>query len=319
MNHKASSAVIGLFVLGAVAVILASIVFFSGGDFLKEKDRFVLYFDRTVQGLEIGAPVKLRGVKLGEVTAIQTHVLVKEKSVVTAVYIETYPGDIHYDLARGNEGIFDELLERRGMRAQLRIQSLLTGLLYIEVDFKPGDPDLKLYGLDPDTEEIPTAHSEIEELSDILNEIDFDAIASSFGRIADNLDRFVSDEEFLALAGNLNATMASIRTLADDADVAVNADLRPAVNEIKKLVAGINQDYPQLAADFGSSMARLETSLSKLETAMAGAGHLLSDDSPLLYEVNATLVQLKKASRDLAKLAETLERQPEALVRGKQP
>lgn len=319
MSNNTNSTIIGLFVIGAVAIVLASIVFFSGGDILREKERFVLYFDRTVQGLEIGAPVKLRGVKLGEVTSIQTHVVTNQRAVINAVYIETYPGEIRWDNEAEADRMFDEMLERDGMRAQLRIQSMLTGLLYIEVDFKPGAQDQKLYGLDPHTREIPTAPTEIEELSDILNEIDFQEIASSFQRIADNLDKFVSDDNFLALAANINSTLASIKKLADNADQTVIADLHTAIGQINTFMAALNEDYPTLAGELSASLQSLKSSLVQIENALAGAEHLLSDDSPVLYEVNSTLRELKKASRELGALAETLDRHPEAIMRGKQP
>jgi paraquat-inducible protein B len=317
MSNKASTTLIGAFLIGAIGIVITAIVFFGDGRYFQDNENYVMYFDRSVQGLELGAPMKLRGVKVGEVTRIESYVTEKSMSIVNAVYVRVRRNEVNYSGNIKPDELVDTLIVNQGMRAQLRIQSLLTGLLYIEVDFMGADSEMKLWGLDPDTPELPTAITEIEELSQIANRFDFDALSRYFLSIAENLNAILSDPETLSLTANLNDSLQSIAKLADDMDRLLLEDIAAAIEEFKVLAAGINEGYPVVAEDLRQSMASLQTVFSKFESTLGSANHLLSDDSPLIYELSQTLDQLSKAAKKVSSLAETVERQPEALLRGK--
>lgn len=317
MSKKANTTLIGGFLLGAVGIVALAIFFLSGGLLFSDQDEFVMFFDRTVQGLELGAPMKLRGVKIGEVTRIESYLNQKEMNIINAVYVKVKRNEIKVGDLERSDDLLSTLIYKHGMRAQLRIQSLLTGLLYIEVDFKGQDAEIKYWGLVAGVEELPTATTEIEELSQIANRFDFDALSTSIRNITENLDKLVSAPETQALPENINKSLNSITRLADDLDQVVMHDVKGAIDKINSLAAGLNEDYPALADELQQSMVALRSAFGKLEHTMADANHLLSDDSPLIYEVVQTLDQLGKAAKKVDALAETLEREPESLLKGK--
>ena len=94
MSKKANSKLIGIFVLGALILIIAGILVFGSGKFLEDKDTFVLYFDSSVNGLNVGAPVKFKGVQIGEVTRIGLELHLEDIAFRTPVFIETVKGAI---------------------------------------------------------------------------------------------------------------------------------------------------------------------------------------------------------------------------------
>ncbi len=129
--HKASPVMIGSFVVGAVVLLAIGVVVFGSGQFLKEKLKYVLYFDRSVEGLYAGAPVNFRGVKVGTVTDIVVELDMKNEasSVRTPVFIQLTVGGVrqagrNIDAALDSQQVVHILVER-GLRASLQAQSLV--------------------------------------------------------------------------------------------------------------------------------------------------------------------------------------------------
>ncbi len=317
MSNKANTATIGAFIVGAIAIILAGIMFFGGGRLFRDSENYVMYFDRSIQGLEIGAPMSLRGVKIGEVTDIESHINPDTMSSINAVYVKVRADELKFDSAKSNQEILDLLIVERGLRAQLRIQSMLTGLLYIEVDFMGPDTTLTYWGLDPDTRELPTAKSEIEELSQLANSFDFDALSTNFRNIAENLEALTSDPELKALAGNLNQSLAAITGLVSSVDQVIETDVAAAFNQLDTLARGLNEDYPLVARDLRQGMRSMRSAFADAQGAITSANYLLSDDSPLLYELSEALAKIGAAAEAINALADSVDRQPESLIKGK--
>jgi paraquat-inducible protein B len=317
MSNKASTTLIGAFIVGATGIVIISLLFFTGGDFFRNKTLFVIHFDRSIQGLELGAALKLRGVKIGEVTKIESHFDDQTMTVINSVYVQVLDGKTRYAGKEAPHEMLRKLVTEHGLRAQLKQQSYLTGLLYIEVDFtgKPGD--IKLWNLDPDTFELPTTPTEIEKLTDVANQIDFQKIADAVDSIVTSIDQFLSDPQFHAISGNINNTLARVETLALHTDQIISNEVAATLTEMQRLITGINRDYPDLSAGLQQSLASLERSFVSLEGAIRSTSHIVSDDSPLLFEFKQTLGKISRAADNVSILAESLERQPEALLRGK--
>ena len=317
MSNKANTAVIGAFVIGAIAITLAGIMFIGSGRLFGDSENFVLYFDRSIQGLEVGAPMKLRGVKIGEVTDIESHIYPETMKSINTVYVKVNPDELKFDTTLVVDDLLDQLVERRGLRAQLRIQSLLTGLLYIEVDFMGPDSPLQYWRLDPSVRELPTARSEIEELSQLANRFDFDALAKNFRDITENLATLTADPELKALAGNVNESLTTITRLATSIDGVFDNEISSAFSELERLARGLNRDYPPVARDLSEGMRSLRSAFANAEGAINNANHLLSDDSPLLFELRDALTKIAAAAEAVDVLADTVEREPESLIKGK--
>lgn len=317
MSRQANTTMIGAFVLGAIAIVVMGLAFFSDGLLFSDREEYVMFFDRSVQGLEVGAPMKLRGVSIGEVTRIESYLTQDDLNIVNAVYVSVKGNELRSDGDYDPDELLDNLIVKHGMRAQLRIQSLLTGLLYIEVDFKGPEAEMKLWGLVAGVKELPTATTEIEELSQLANNFDFDALSTSMRSITENLDALIADPETQALPKNMNKSLDAVTHLANDMNQVLTRDVKVAVAQINELATNLNADYPAVADDLRQSMASLQAAFGKLEQTMADANHLLSDDSPVVYEVVQTLEQLGTAAKKISTLAATLEREPESLLKGK--
>src|SRR4030042_3764548 len=138
MSKQANKTMIGAFVVGATALVVAGVLVFGSAKFLKERHPFVMYFDGSVQGLDVGASVVFRGVKVGTVTDIELRTDPVNLTIQIPVFIE-----IEMDRLKRTgtlplkrtpaEGM--KLLVERGLRAQLELQSLVTGKLLVNLDF----------------------------------------------------------------------------------------------------------------------------------------------------------------------------------------
>ena len=169
MGSKANPTVIGAFVVGAVVLIIAVILLFSGGQFFVKKNLYVMYFDGSVTGLSVGAPVRFRGVQLGEVIEVVALHDPKDNNILIEVVVEITPGHITSVATRTGVAAamspqaMINIMVKRGLRASLASQSMLTGLLYIALDFHPGTP-VKLMGLNKQYVEVPTVPSSMEQM-----------------------------------------------------------------------------------------------------------------------------------------------------------
>ncbi len=174
MAKQANRKLIGGFVVIAVGVMAASVVIFGSGDFFKEKREYVLYFEGSVKGLSAGSPVLFRGVQVGDVKKIVIRSDLKEDKAYIPVFIEIYPDN--FQIMAGGVKTKDwknrlpELI-KRGLRAQLVSESLITGQLAIEIDMHPDTP-VVLKNLDKDYPEIPTMPSTMARLADALEKVD---------------------------------------------------------------------------------------------------------------------------------------------------
>src|SRR5262245_12043502 len=158
MSVRANPAVIGAFVVGAIVLLLVALLVWGGTGLFRTKLDYVVFFDAAVTGLNKGAPVLGRGVKLGEVTDIQirwgTH-------GVVAVYLTLEPEALKGLAKDGPRQAIERSVQEDGLRAQLRMQSFVTGVLYVALDTKPGTPIVRR-GLDPRVPELPTIPTDIE-------------------------------------------------------------------------------------------------------------------------------------------------------------
>ena len=155
MSRQANKSLIGAFVLGAVALIIASIVIFGSRTMFAETYRNVLFFEGSVKGLKVGAPVVFRGVEIGQVTAIVLQVDPTNLTGRVPVYIEIYQQSIvPLEGAPRYDEEFLQALIQRGLRAQLQPQSILTGQLMVNLDFHPNSP-IRLVGFEHRFPEIP--------------------------------------------------------------------------------------------------------------------------------------------------------------------
>ena len=317
MSQQRSFA-IGAFIVGAIFVVFITLLFLSGGKIFSDKERVIMYFVGSVQGLQIGAPIKLKGVVLGEITDIQINFQSDDKSVLTAVTADLALERINRKGLNVTREFFEEAVTQ-GLRAQLNFQSFLTGLLYVELDFFPDVPAQR-YGFQNKHMELPTVPTAFEEISKNLQEINIKGLV-------ENLDKLTLQFSQLVEGGDIQQTLGSFKTAADSMAKASNSltddisalsqNLTNTSNELNQLLTTFNQHAPDIANNVNMNLLQLQQSLQQFNKTAQSLDSTFSEDSPLVYQLNRTLKDVSRSATALRNLSDTLEQQPEALLRGK--
>lgn len=318
MSEQHHSVAIGAFVFGALLIAVTTVIFMLGTGIGGERSKAVMVFEGSVKGLNVGAPVALRGVQIGQVTDIELILDADTVELIMLVEAEIRDENVRR-VGVNTESLTEELISR-GLRAQLNTQSLLTGLLYVQLDFHP-DSAINLAEIDSPYLQIPTIPTELERLQRKLDSIDLAKMAGDLEDIAAGLNKFVSNPKFQALPEQLQDTLASVTTLSERLGEQV-ASSGPRLDRLLdgagETVGTANEELPRLAELVNRNMALLESAIAAFEDGMREMESLVDQDSTTVYELNRALRELSSAGRALQQLGRTLEEHPEALLRGKQ-
>ncbi|MEH6582794.1 MAG: MlaD family protein [Halioglobus sp.] len=318
MGNKTNTAAIGAFIVGALIIAVAAILFISGTGWGQDKSKVIMVFDGSVKGLSVGAPVALRGVTIGQVTDIDLIFDTDTIDVIMFVEAEIL-GDHIQQRGNDNDGDFTEEMIARGLRAQLNSQSLLTGLLYVQLDFHPNSA-LILAETDSPHTQIPTIPTELQKLSREFESINVSELADNLQSIATGMNAFVSNTAFQQLPHDLQQAVTTIETLSAEITAQI-ASSGPKIDEFldsaSVTVRTANAEIPRLSASVINTLAELDKALVNFDATVGEVNHLVADDSSTRYELNKALHELALAGRAMQLLAKTLEEQPEAILRGR--
>jgi len=315
MAQQANRMMIGGFVVLAVALLAASLVVFGSGKFFKKTQRFVLYFDESIKGLNVGAPVLFQGVQVGSVADITIMADPAKNKVEIPVIIQV---ELDRFVFREANRMADPKknmprLIDQGLRAMLQMQSLITGQLLIELNFYPDTP-VVLRGTDKIHVEIPTLPSTTARLARALEQVDIGGLQKKLEQALDGIDKLVNDPDISAVFRDLKETLQSTRKLVAKVDQQVG----PLAKDVKRTV----RDFGKLARELDPRLRELslglEKTLSGLDRTLATVRGTLGEDAPVMVDLENTLRELGAMSRSLRELASYLDQHPESLIRGKQ-
>src|SRR5690606_9963229 len=315
---KNRSLAIGAFIAGAILLVFIALLFCSGGRFFADKKRVVMYFEGSVQGLQVGAPVKLKGVVLGEIIDISINFERDNKAVFTAVTADLVMKRINSNGASVEEDFLKDAINA-GLRAQLNFQSFLTGLLYVELDFYP-DSELRLYAVQDEYQEIPTIATSFEEISRTFQVLDLKCLVHNVNNLIEQVSIMVADGQVAETLSSFNRLATSLEKTSGNADREIElliAKLDENLTDLNTLIQQLNTQTPAMMESMRSSLEELNRSMQSFEQAAANIEHAFSEDAPLLYQLTRTLEDMSRSSRAFRSLSETLEQQPEALLRGR--
>lgn len=302
MSRRANPIWIGGFVVGAVVLVVVGVMAFGSGVIFRNTTTYVMFFGGDLSGLRVGAPVTFRGVPLGNVTDIRASLQRRYDRVETriSVYAELAEGaiDIGEDMPRpGAEAEGYRLLIENGLRAQLQMQSLVTGQLFVQLDFHPDEPPIFVGG-DPSVLEIPTIPTPLE------------IVTRSARRVLERLGELPLEE----IVENLNLSLEGAgRLLNSEETQSALKNLNGAVADLRQVIGRTGRRVDQLTARLDET---LDNANAALEEARGSLG-ALDEDSELRYELNMLMREATEAMRAMRVLAETLERNPESLLSGK--
>ena len=305
MAKQANRMMIGGFVVLAVIIMAASLVVFGSGKFFQKTLNFVLYFDESVKGLSVGAPVLFQGVQVGSVTSIviQADLAKMQTQIPVIIAIDPDRWQVHGGERNPRKNV--RMIIEKGLRAQLIMQSFITGQLMIELDFHPGTP-INLKNINKEYAEIPTIPSTGEQLSRALGELDLTGLEKHLESTLAGVDRVVNNPDLTASIRALKDTLQDASKLLTRVDRQVD----PLANGVTKTV----KDFGKLANNVDSRVGGVATGLDKT---MSTARGTLSEDSPLIVDLQNTLQEISAMSRSLRQVADYLDQHPEALIRGK--
>jgi len=331
MAKQANRMMIGGFVVIAVVILAASLVVFGSGKFFKKTEDFIMYFDGSIKGLSVGAPVLFQGVQIGSVKSIVLQADIDSLTLEKPVVIETEPAKFQLEKGQkhGDAGENIPELVDKGMRAVLAMQSFITGQLMIEIDFFPNTP-VNLKNIDKDYVEIPTIPSTTERLAQTVQNLDLEGMQKNLEDTLAGIDSFVNNPDLKASISELKGVMTDARRLvqdlnarvgplADDLDATLG-DTRKLVNNMDGQVKPVANNVNRTVEDFGNLArnmdARLGSLTDSLDQTLSSVKGVMSEDAPLIVELENTLREISAAARSIRQLANTLDQQPEALIQG---
>jgi paraquat-inducible protein B len=328
VKTKLSPAVVGMFILGALLLAVVGFLSFGGSNIFSQPTRFVVYFDESVHGLELGSAVKINGVRLGRVAAIT----VRYDSGTRKALVRTVC-EIDRDILADQSGATVDLsktdvirsLVGRGMRAKLNLQGI-SGLLFVELSFEdprhyPADPRFTNETF-PVIPAIPSPISEVQQsiieiVADLkkvdfaglsqqlktllattnqkVSELDVKELAERVGRAADAVHAFVSSPESRQTFVKLNATLDDTRALLAKVDTRIG----PAGDDLRQTLAAAQQ------------------ALQALTAAAQTTQRFVQQQGQVGDELTQALRQITDAADSLERLADSIERNPSALIVGK--
>jgi paraquat-inducible protein B len=352
MSKQANPRIIGAFVIGALALVVAGVLILGSGRFFKERKNFVMFFQGSVQGLNKGAAVAFKGVRIGSVTDIKVFFDTQQKALLIQVLVEIEPGRLTQThgvpLQQVMEGSEDKsilgYLVEKGLRAELDLQSLVTGQLFVNLDFFPDKP-ARYVSNETDAIEIPTVPSSLEVLSKTVEQLPISELASKANKVLKALERWLNspelreivdgvrgtarnveaitqstNEQIKPLLAGIDRTLSETQGLAYDLRVQVKplaADAKEITKGTKELVGTMNSHLAVLASSMEKTLMATQVALKKAEEVLSDLDGTVGEDSRLRFEFSNALKELTTAARSVRVLADYLERHPEVLLHGK--
>ena len=341
-KKRLEPAVIGIFVVLSLLLLMTGIVLFGGSRFFEKENLAIAYFDDSLKGLSVGAPVTYRGVTIGQVKEVQMRILEngnREHDVIIPIIIALNGGNNLVVQGPGINGEreVDEFLAamcRQGLRAKLKTTSLLTGKRYIDLAmYKDSEPVYR------DTSgkyvEIPTLPSDMHQAQKIVENMDFvklyDKVLGTFESLdvlGKSLSSSLSQERTTAIMEELTQITKNLNTILVQLDTAVGPLLEKVDGGLEKisstadsadqLIKSLDGAVGPLQSDFTNSLHNLDHTLQQANQLLNQAERTLEPSSPLYYRLNDTLNQFSQTSKSIKKLSDYLLRNPDALIFGLQ-
>ena len=327
MSQKANPTLIGAFVFGAIVIGIGAVLFFGSANLFAKKQIYETYFDQSVNGLAIGSNVKYKGVTVGKVTKVQLKFQGQGEAPIVRVLYEVNTDNLLNKFGLSiilNDRKFHERAIANGFRAKLDFESLISGQLFIALDFykDTGPPVLHLEP-DQDIFEIPPQPSDIEAILANLTKaignigsVDFASLANQLQATLKSANDGIEAMHLDRLGSSLDKAANSISTLANG-------------NEVKSALVSVRESFDQLTVtlkdlnpavgDLKPTLDQAKAALTNLQKSTAQLDQLLKSDSNFRYQLDSSLSEIGAAAAALQQLADFLQRHPNSLLFGRKP
>jgi paraquat-inducible protein B len=328
VKNKPSPATVGMFILGALALFVVGFLSFGGSNIFAKPARFVVYFNESVSGLDPGAPVKLNGVRVGRVAAINVRYDASSKEALVQVTCE-----VNRNVLTDNTGVqidltspakMQELIDR-GLRAKLNLTGI-TGLLFVELAFEdvrkyPANPRFMAEDL-PAVPAIPSPISEVQqsivEIVADLKQVDFAGLSRQVKTLLANTNDKISALDTKALSEKVGGAADSITAFVNSPEAKQTfLNLNAALTDLRVVLARIDGNISPLSEEMKKTLADAQVALRSLESTATTTQRFIAAQGTLGDEVTSSLRQLSDAAEALERLSDSLTRNPSSLIVGK--
>jgi paraquat-inducible protein B len=322
MSIRANPTAIGAFLIGALVLAVAGTATLASITF-DDRSTFVSFFQESVNGLETGAPVKFQGVPVGTVTGLLIQIDARDKTFQVPVEYE-----INLTRLTTRLGTFVNLADpavlqqqiRDGLRAQLQMESIVTGQLYIELSYR-NDP------APPELERVATAFPEIPTSPSLMA-----ALGTGAGSLVADMMKVLFQVNTMLADVDMPGINAAVVSSAEAVERLMNSpEILAAVEQVPVMAVQVNrtmEGLELLATQAGNAIAPLQgqvdiasaemvVTLQTLRRILEETHGLLSADSGLGYGMQEALASMRDAADALRALSTSLEQNPDMLIRGK--
>ena len=328
MSKQGNSLAIGAFIVGAVFLLTSAVIIFGAGDYFKHKLRFVIFFDSALNGLNVGAPVKLQGVQIGNIAEISLEMDTATGQIYKPVVIEVlrdFSGrqlqPYHYGDARQRKDT--QRLVDLGLKARLETQSLLTGLLYVDLNFYHNKP-VRLVQMDyKGLQELPSVPTTADEIRTTADEVIREVRQLPLAEMVRDLSETLRETRDLLKSDNTRTSIAALsKSLLETQKLmqTLNAGIGPlminvngTVTETRTTLHDFNKDMLPVLQSAEQSLNTASKVLNESQQTLKAVETLATPDSPL----GMALLEMRDAARSLKDLTESLERHPDEIIYGK--
>jgi len=322
MSKKANPTAVGLFVIIGTILLIAGIISFSSFKVKGETQKFVLYFDSSIKGLSVNAPVTHRGVEIGRVIGMQLRFNQAEDDFDVPVFIELdhemlkarSDREVDFD----NKELLNDLIDN-GLRAKLEASSFVTGQLYIELSIKPDAEPPVFHQIEPIYPEIPTTHADIEAFMKNLGKVDIAGVTEKLSSTLELLQTKIDEMNVTDISEGLTKVLIAIEKWIDDPtlDEALETT-KAALDDFKETSKVLRGEVVSVSGDIKSSLKQIEGAMIEVREGVADLRHVISTDSVLAHDLRDALEQFAKASSSISELADFILLNPNALISGRE-
>jgi paraquat-inducible protein B len=311
-SKRASPTLIGAFVIGALLLAVGGLAIFGSGKLFRRTEQFVAIFSGSVNGLSVGAPVKFRGVQVGSVTSILLS--------LPGMTLPDLRIPVFFDIDRdttlklgamvnpADPSALTALIDQ-GLRAQLQLESIVTGVLFVELDLFPNSQVTLFLPKNSGYVEIPTQPTLLQEATQTaadvvakLRDADIDGLVNAVRDASRGVNELAGSPE-------LRQTLVAIRDAL--------TTTRETLVEVKPRIAPLAGRFDTGVARLQTTLDRLDQTLGSVKTSLGSFDTLVDPQAPLVYQLTTTLADLAEAARSIRQFTDYLDRNPNALLTGR--
>jgi paraquat-inducible protein B len=317
-----------MFVLGALLLAVIAFLSFGGSNIFSKPTRFLVYFSESVSGLDPGAAVKISGVRIGRVAAINVRYDQSSKEALVQVTCEidrnilTDISGKQIDLTVPSQlqGLID-----RGLRARLSLTGI-TGLLFVELKFEdpivyPASPRFmaEQYPVVPG---IPSQISEVQqsivEIVADIKKVDFAGLSKQLQTLLISTNQKINDFDVKALGTKVGGAADAVIAFINSPDARqAFANLNGTLTELRAALAKLDGNITPVSDELKQTLATAQAALKSLDATAVTTQKFVSSQGNVGDELTQSLRQLADAAAALERLADTIDRNPSSLIVGK--